>query len=230
MPLTPAELTILGLVLEKPSHGYELEQLIELRGIRNWTELGFSSIYYLLGRLEKRGLVTADAPSRAETGAGRSGNGAETRAGAGAEAGAEARSGTDTEAAAGTEAGAEAGAGTETIAGTGTRPASPKARRVFRPTAAGRAAAAEATLAMLSSAQPTFSPFLTALAHRPLVDGRDFAAALDRRREALAAQIAAVQAAQAAQRPLPPHVKALFDYSLTLMQAEKAWLDRKDHA
>ena len=42
--LTPAELTILGLLEEQPRHGYELEQVIEERGIRQWTALGFSSI------------------------------------------------------------------------------------------------------------------------------------------------------------------------------------------
>ncbi|GAA1995589.1 helix-turn-helix transcriptional regulator [Catenulispora subtropica] len=170
MSLTPAELTILGLVIEKPSHGYELEQVIERRGIREWTDLGFSSIYYLLGRLEKRGLVTAE-PS----------------------------------------AGPAAG---------------PKARRVFRATGAGVAEARDATLALLSSTRPSFSPFLTALAYRPLVGEREFTAAVRQRRDALAAQIAAVQGARAAQQPLPPHAEAVFDYSLHLMRAEKAWLDQ----
>ncbi len=59
MELTPAELTVLGLVIERPSHGYDLEQVIERRGIRQWTEIGFSSIYYLLAKLEKRGFVHA---------------------------------------------------------------------------------------------------------------------------------------------------------------------------
>ena len=164
--MTPAELTILGLVIEKPSHGYDLEQTIERRGIRQWTDLGFSSIYYLLARLEKRGLVSATAAAGA------------------------------------------------------------KARRVFHATDAGRAAAREATLAMLANAQPVSSPFLTALAQRPLVGDEEFAAALRRRRETLTAQITAVQAARAAQRPLPPHAEAVFGYSLSLMQAEKAWLDQ----
>jgi DNA-binding PadR family transcriptional regulator len=55
--LTNAELAILGLVVEKPRHGYEIEQVITERGMRNWTEIGFSSIYYVLGRLEKAGLT-----------------------------------------------------------------------------------------------------------------------------------------------------------------------------
>jgi DNA-binding PadR family transcriptional regulator len=55
--MTNAELAILGLVAEKPRHGYEIEQVIEHRGMRNWTEIGFSSIYYLLKKLEGEGLV-----------------------------------------------------------------------------------------------------------------------------------------------------------------------------
>jgi DNA-binding PadR family transcriptional regulator len=55
--LTPSELTVLGLVIERPRHGYDLEQVIVQRGIRQWTDIGFSSIYYLLAKLEKRGLI-----------------------------------------------------------------------------------------------------------------------------------------------------------------------------
>ncbi|ASR37045.1 PadR family transcriptional regulator [Prauserella marina] len=57
MKLTPAELTVLGLLIERPRHGYDLERVIEQRGIREWTDIGFSSIYYLLSKMEKRGLV-----------------------------------------------------------------------------------------------------------------------------------------------------------------------------
>jgi DNA-binding PadR family transcriptional regulator len=55
--MTNAELAILGLVTEAPRHGYEIEQLIEERGMRDWTVVGFSSIYYILGKLEQRGLI-----------------------------------------------------------------------------------------------------------------------------------------------------------------------------
>jgi DNA-binding PadR family transcriptional regulator len=64
--LTDAELLVLGLVAEMPRHGYELEQVIEQRGMREWTQIGFSSIYFVLGRLEKRELVTADEPAGAK--------------------------------------------------------------------------------------------------------------------------------------------------------------------
>lgn len=58
--MTNAELAILSLIAEAPRHGYELEQVIEARGMREWTEIGFSSIYYLLKKLEKEGLVESE--------------------------------------------------------------------------------------------------------------------------------------------------------------------------
>jgi DNA-binding PadR family transcriptional regulator len=61
MDLTPAELTILGLVIEQPRHGYDLERVIEERGIRDWTDLGFSSIYYILNKLQAKGYVESGA-------------------------------------------------------------------------------------------------------------------------------------------------------------------------
>jgi DNA-binding PadR family transcriptional regulator len=42
-----------------PRHGYQLEQLIEQRGMREWTQIGFSSIYFVLGKLEQFGLISA---------------------------------------------------------------------------------------------------------------------------------------------------------------------------
>ncbi len=63
--LTDAELLLLGLVAEMPRHGYELDQVIDRRGMREWTQIGFSSIYYVLGKLQKLGLVTAKKPAGA---------------------------------------------------------------------------------------------------------------------------------------------------------------------
>ncbi|MFA1541487.1 PadR family transcriptional regulator [Actinomadura monticuli] len=69
--LTPAELTLLGLLVEKPRHGYELDEVIDARGMREWTEIGFSSIYYLLARLRDRGLIAeiTEGSGIADTGA-----------------------------------------------------------------------------------------------------------------------------------------------------------------
>lgn len=56
---TDAELLLLGLLAEMPRHGYQLEQEIARRGMREWTQIGFSSVYFVLGRLEAAGLVAA---------------------------------------------------------------------------------------------------------------------------------------------------------------------------
>ncbi|MGW6375802.1 PadR family transcriptional regulator [Rhodococcus sp. NPDC055112] len=55
--LTESEVTVLGLIAERPRHGFDLEKVIDERGMRQWTQIGFSSIYYLLGKLDKRGLI-----------------------------------------------------------------------------------------------------------------------------------------------------------------------------
>lgn len=64
--LTDSELLLLGLVAEMPRHGYEIEQTLEARGMREWTQIGFSSIYFVLGKLEKSGLVLSEVPSGAK--------------------------------------------------------------------------------------------------------------------------------------------------------------------
>jgi DNA-binding PadR family transcriptional regulator len=60
---TDSELLILGLIAEMPRHGYELEGVIQERAMREWTQIGFSSIYYVLGKLEKNGLVIGEKPT-----------------------------------------------------------------------------------------------------------------------------------------------------------------------
>jgi DNA-binding PadR family transcriptional regulator len=64
--LTDAELLLLGLTAEMPRHGYQLEQEIDRRGMREWTQIGFSSIYFVLGRLAKARLVSAQKPAGAK--------------------------------------------------------------------------------------------------------------------------------------------------------------------
>ena len=48
---------VLGLLAESPTHPYDLEKKIEDRGYREWTVIGFSSIYSILKGLEKQCLV-----------------------------------------------------------------------------------------------------------------------------------------------------------------------------
>jgi DNA-binding PadR family transcriptional regulator len=64
------EAAVLGLLCENPQYGYTIEKIIEERGMRHWTDIGFSSIYYVLKRLEHRSLVVSacehqqDKPAR----------------------------------------------------------------------------------------------------------------------------------------------------------------------
>ena len=64
------EAAVLGLLCESPLYGYTIEKIIEERGMRHWTDIGFSSIYYVLKRLEAKLLITSsceqqeDKPSR----------------------------------------------------------------------------------------------------------------------------------------------------------------------
>jgi DNA-binding PadR family transcriptional regulator len=61
--MTDAELAILSLLAEAPSYDHDINKLIDERGLRRWTAIGASSMYYVLDKLEKQGLVK----SRTET-------------------------------------------------------------------------------------------------------------------------------------------------------------------
>lgn len=63
IPLTDAKLLVLGLVAEMPRHAYELDSEIERRGMREWTQIGFSSVYFVLGELQRAGYVRAARPA-----------------------------------------------------------------------------------------------------------------------------------------------------------------------
>jgi DNA-binding PadR family transcriptional regulator len=58
-PVSNAELALLSLLSEQPRHAYEIEQVIEERNMRDWTEIGFSSIYRLLSKLETAGWLSS---------------------------------------------------------------------------------------------------------------------------------------------------------------------------
>ncbi|MBN1260310.1 MAG: PadR family transcriptional regulator [Anaerolineae bacterium] len=49
-------LVILGLLRERPLHGYELKQIIE-EHMGDWTAIAFGSIYYALDKLAEEGCV-----------------------------------------------------------------------------------------------------------------------------------------------------------------------------
>jgi len=55
--MTDAELAILSLLSEGPSYDHDLHTAIEARGLRRWTAIGYSSMYYVLDKLERQGLI-----------------------------------------------------------------------------------------------------------------------------------------------------------------------------
>jgi DNA-binding PadR family transcriptional regulator len=167
--MTNKELAILSLIVETPRHGYEIEQIIEERGMREWTEIAFSSIYYILSKLEQTGWVE----SRIEPDAGRG-----------------------------------------------------PARKVYHTTPEGRQAWHDATLEVLSRPAPRSMPFLLGLSNLPgiaaeetLAAVRQYHAHLGERRDHLRTRVQE-------EAPLPSFVEAMFDLSLTLVEAELVWVKR----
>ncbi|MHB8748873.1 MAG: hypothetical protein ACYDBJ_06760 [Aggregatilineales bacterium] len=59
MPRTmnDAELALLSLLSEGPRSDIDLHNLIETRGLRRWTAIGLSSMYYILDKLTQQGLI-----------------------------------------------------------------------------------------------------------------------------------------------------------------------------
>jgi len=164
--LTSAEMAILTLLAEAPRHGYEIETLLDERGMREWTEIGFSSIYFLLKKLEARELIAGRTAERRN----------------------------------------------------------PKSRNAFAITEAGRALLAQETLRALAVPQPLHTALLLGLANWPAVEAEDAFAALRDRSAALAATATRLASRRAAQAPLPAFADAMFDYSLTMIEAERSWL------
>jgi DNA-binding PadR family transcriptional regulator len=165
--MTNAELAILGLVVEQPRHGYEIEQVIEERGMRDWTEIGFSSIYYLLKKLEREELIEG----RLE----------------------------------------EAARG--------------PARKVYQATQAGEDALRTGVLDALSVPRRCYSPLQLGLSHLPGIPPEHAVAALRQYREGLETRLAHVRQRQKRQQPLPRFIEAMFEHSITMIEAETGWID-----
>ena len=166
--MTNAELAILSLIAEQPRHGYEIEKVIEERGMREWTEVSFSSIYYLLGKLERQGLVKGHLT---------------------------------------------------TAAGRG------PARKVYHATAAGLRAFQAGVLQALSVPARSYPSLQLGLACLPGIAPDQALAALQAHGDALAKRLAQVQESWDAQRPVPYFVDAMFDHSVTMIQAELHWIE-----
>jgi DNA-binding PadR family transcriptional regulator len=55
--VTQLDITILGIIHAQPSHAYNVEKVIEDKGIRERLDIGFSTIYSTLKKMEKSGLL-----------------------------------------------------------------------------------------------------------------------------------------------------------------------------
>ncbi len=61
-PLTTPDLVTLSLLSERPMHGYELNQTLEYRQVRDWAGISRAQVYYSLKKLAQLGLIEAVAP------------------------------------------------------------------------------------------------------------------------------------------------------------------------
>jgi DNA-binding PadR family transcriptional regulator len=167
--MTNAELAILSLIIEQPRHGYEIELVIDERGMRDWTDVGFSSIYFHLNKLEKAGLIL----SHIEPAAGRG-----------------------------------------------------PARKVYRPTQTGIEVLARSVGEALAIPGRPDSSLQLGLANLPCLQPDKILEALRKRRQALIEASNMVSQKWESQRPLPYFVDAMFDNSLTMIQADLAWTEK----
>lgn len=55
--MTHGEVIILGLLCTRDRYGYEMEKHIEENYMREWTQIGFSSIYNILNKLTEKELI-----------------------------------------------------------------------------------------------------------------------------------------------------------------------------
>jgi DNA-binding PadR family transcriptional regulator len=62
--LTAADLVVLGLLLERPMHGYEVNQELARREVRDWAGVSRPQVYYSLRKLADAGHI-GPAPGRA---------------------------------------------------------------------------------------------------------------------------------------------------------------------
>lgn len=65
--MTEAELAILSIVAEGPIYGHDIQTVIAQRGLRAWTAIGISSLYYVLDKLERQGLLQSSDTQRVES-------------------------------------------------------------------------------------------------------------------------------------------------------------------
>jgi DNA-binding PadR family transcriptional regulator len=56
--LTTSDLVLLSLLAERPRHGYEINEVLDTRNIRDWAAVSRPHVYYALNKLLANGLIT----------------------------------------------------------------------------------------------------------------------------------------------------------------------------
>jgi uncharacterized protein (DUF2126 family) len=74
--------------------------------------------------------------------------------------------------------------------------------------------------------RPCYRPLQLGLANLPWIRPTEARAALQEYHSALAARLAYVQQRHQSQQPLPYCVDAMFEHSITMIQAELHWLEQ----
>ncbi len=57
LEITTPDLVVLSLLAERPMHGYELNQELERREVRDWAGISRPQVYYSLNKLHRRRLI-----------------------------------------------------------------------------------------------------------------------------------------------------------------------------
>ncbi len=60
-PLTTPDLVVLSLLCEEPMHGYQVNQTLEYREVRDWAGISRPQVYYSLRKLERLELIAPEA-------------------------------------------------------------------------------------------------------------------------------------------------------------------------
>jgi len=168
-----AQLALLSLLAEKPMHAYEITQLIEERGMREWTPIGFSSVYYALKKMRSAGWLTQE------------------------------------------EAESEIGG---------------PQRNIFSLTPAGIKTWKKAIIKAISKPHPVENPFLIGISAIPLLEVAETERALIGFLDHLsAAEQRLKEKIQSYGSHAPPHVHAMFDYSLKQIGAAITWVEQWRH-
>jgi DNA-binding PadR family transcriptional regulator len=60
--LTHNDLLVLGLLLDRPMHGYEISRHVRDEGVNTWFEVSTAAVYYSLNKLHQQGLISETQP------------------------------------------------------------------------------------------------------------------------------------------------------------------------